>query len=167
LYPPGTLLVGLYGQGKTRGQVAELGIESTINQACAAVCPLPGFESVHSYLKLFLKKNYHEVRLLSAGGTQPNLNVQKIKELLVPLPPIQEQERIVAKVNDLMRLCDMLEEKLATAQTETSRLLESVLHHALGDSPSGIDKDLEPSQRMSALADEHTLLKNPGLGRLE
>jgi type I restriction enzyme S subunit len=137
LYQPGTLLVGLYGQGKTRGQVAELGIESTINQACAAVCPLPGFESVHPYLKRLLQKNYDEVRLLSAGGTQPNLNVQKIKELLVPLPPIPEQARIVAKVDELMALCDRLEAQLTTAQTEASRLLESVLHHALAS--SGID----------------------------
>jgi len=50
-----------------------------------------------------------------------------------PIPPLAEQHRIVAKVDELMALCDQLEASLTTAQTETSRLLESVLHHALQD----------------------------------
>jgi type I restriction enzyme S subunit len=133
LYQPGTLLVALYGQGKTRGQVAELAIESTINQACAAVCPLPGFESIFPYLKLLLERNYDEVRLLSVGGTQPNLNVQKIKEVLVPLPPIPEQQRIAIKVTQLLSLCDQLESQIAGAQERARNLLESVFYHALND----------------------------------
>ena len=131
LYQPGTLLVALYGQGKTRGQVATLGIKATINQACAAVCPIKGFESLQAYLKILLLKNYDEVRLLSAGGAQPNLNVQKIKEIFVPLPPLAEQHRIVAKVEELLALCDQLEAQLANTQTESRRLLEAVLHEAL------------------------------------
>jgi type I restriction enzyme, S subunit len=131
LYQPGTLLVALYGQGKTRGQVATLGIESTINQACAAVCPLRGFESVHAYLKLLLLKNYDEVRSLSAGGAQPNLNVQKIKEILVPLPPLAEQHRIVAKVDQLMALCDELEAKLKQAQAGSGKLAAAMVQSLL------------------------------------
>ena len=131
LYQPGTLLVALYGQGKTRGQVATLGIESTINQACAAVCPLQGFEPMHVYLKLLLQKNYEEVRSLSAGGAQPNLNVQKIKEVLVPLPPLAEQHRIVAKVNELMALCDRLEAQLTTTAFTRHQLLEATIHQAI------------------------------------
>jgi type I restriction enzyme S subunit len=51
--------------------------------------------------------------------------------MALPLPPFAEQHRIVAKVDEMMALCDKLEASLSTAQTETSRLLESVLHHAL------------------------------------
>jgi type I restriction enzyme S subunit len=131
LYPPGTLLVALYGQGKTRGQVATLGISATINQACAAICSFPGFEELLSYVKLILLENYDRVRLNSAGGPQPNLNGQKIKEVLVPLPPLAEQRRIVAKVDELMAVCDRLEAQLTTAQAVRRRLLESVLHEAL------------------------------------
>jgi type I restriction enzyme S subunit len=47
------------------------------------------------------------------------------------VPPLAEQHRIVAKVDRLMALCDQLESRLATAQTEASRILESVLHNAL------------------------------------
>ena len=49
----------------------------------------------------------------------------------VPIPPIAEQHRIVAKVGELMGLCDRLEAQLSTAQTERGRLLEAILHEAL------------------------------------
>ena len=49
----------------------------------------------------------------------------------VPLPPLAEQQRIVAKVDALMALCDRLEVQLTTTQTESRRLLEAVLHEAL------------------------------------
>jgi type I restriction enzyme S subunit len=131
LYKPGTLLVALYGQGKTRGQVATLGIEATVNQACAAVCAINGFEDLQHYLRLLLQKIYEEVRTLSAGGTQPNLNVQKIKEILVPLPPLAEQQRIVARVDELLALCDELAANLDTVTATRRRLLEAALQEAL------------------------------------
>jgi type I restriction enzyme S subunit len=49
----------------------------------------------------------------------------------IPLPPVVEQHRIVAKVEELMSLCDRLEAQLTTAQTESRHLLEAVLHEAL------------------------------------
>ena len=49
----------------------------------------------------------------------------------IPLPPLAEQKRIVAKVDELMGLCDRLETQLTSAQTESRRLLESLLHEAL------------------------------------
>jgi type I restriction enzyme S subunit len=127
VYPPGTLLVALYGQGKTRGQVAALEIAATINQACAAICPLDGIPSMQGYLKLLLEKQYDEMRLLSAGGAQPNLNVQKIKEVFVPLPPLAEQRRIVAKVSELMALMDALETQLATSRATAEKLLAALV----------------------------------------
>jgi len=127
LYPPGTLLVALYGQGKTRGQVAALEIPATINQACAAICPLDGAPPMQGYLKLVLEKQYDEMRLLSAGGAQPNLNVQKIKEVFVPLPPLAEQRRIVAKVDQLMALVDELEMQLAASRATAASLISALV----------------------------------------
>ena len=66
----------------------------------------------------------------SAVGLK-NVNTAELSSLIIPLPPLAEQRRIVARVDELMALCDQLEASLTTAQTETSRLLESVLHHAL------------------------------------
>ena len=51
--------------------------------------------------------------------------------MLTPLPPLAEQLRIVAKVDELMTLCDRLEAALAQADTTRQRLLEALLHEAL------------------------------------
>ena len=50
---------------------------------------------------------------------------------MVGLPPLAEQHRIVAKVDELMALCDRLEAALASADTTRQRLLEALLHEAL------------------------------------
>lgn len=60
-----------------------------------------------------------------------NVNSTELGGLSLPLPPLAEQQRIVAKVNELMALCDRLEAQLTTTQTESRRLLEAVLHEAL------------------------------------
>jgi len=54
--------------------------------------------------------------------------------MVIPLPPLAEQHRIVAKVDELMLLCDQLEAQLTTAETESRRLLDAVLHEALNES---------------------------------
>jgi type I restriction enzyme S subunit len=61
----------------------------------------------------------------------PDLGMGVVRNMALPLPPLSEQHRIVAKVDELMALCDKLEVSLSSTQTDTSRLLESVLHHAL------------------------------------
>jgi|GEM_PF-447238 type I restriction enzyme S subunit len=71
---------------------------------------------------------------------QANVNGTKLRSMLVPLAPLAEQHRIVAKVSELMALCDQSEASLTTAQTETSRLLESVLHAALNGDHRRIDQ---------------------------
>ena len=85
------------------------------------------------YLKLFLESPIYWIQLHdgSRGAGQPNVNGQTLGKMLVPLPPLAEQHRIVAKVNELMALCDRLEASLATADTTRARLLEALLHEAL------------------------------------
>jgi type I restriction enzyme S subunit len=65
------------------------------------------------------------------GATVQHLRVGGVETLLVPLPPLAEQRRIVAKVDELMALCDRLEASLATADETRRRLLESLLAEAL------------------------------------
>ena len=64
---------------------------------------------------------------------QANVNGSKLRNMMIPLPPLAEQNRIVAKVDELMAVCDRLEAQLTTAQTESSLLLEAVLHNALSN----------------------------------
>jgi type I restriction enzyme S subunit len=59
------------------------------------------------------------------------ISASNLKEVRIPLPPLPEQHRIEAKVDELMALCDRLEAQLNTTRTESSRLLEAVLHEAL------------------------------------
>lgn len=61
------------------------------------------------------------------------LNKTTLRAFPIPVPPLAEQRRIVAKVDELMAVCDELEQSLATEQTERARLLESLLHDALED----------------------------------
>lgn len=109
IYPINTLIIALYGQGKTRGQISELLIPSAINQACAAINSINQNYLLNSYIKLVFQKQYEEIRTLAAGCAQPNLNVGKIKNTLIPIPPLTEQKRIVAKVEELMSLVINLE----------------------------------------------------------
>jgi len=75
---------------------------------------------------------FQEAVLTNSTGTAvKGIKAAKLKRIRVPLPPLSEQQRIVAKVDELMAVCDRLEARLATAQTEAIRLLEAVLHEAL------------------------------------
>jgi type I restriction enzyme S subunit len=67
------------------------------------------------------------------------LNADKVRQLAIPLPPLAEQHRIVAKVDELMVLCDQLEQQLNQADQQRRRLLEAVLAEAL----LGPEKTLE------------------------
>ncbi len=67
----------------------------------------------------------------ATGLTAKGIKAAKLRRLPIAVPPLAEQLRIVANVDKLMVLCDRLEAQLATAQEETRRLLESVLHHAV------------------------------------
>jgi type I restriction enzyme, S subunit len=98
LYPVGTLLLAMYGEGKTRGKCAELLMPATINQAIAAIVLEPEAQSSKAYLKAFLLKSYEKMREQASGGVQPNLNLQIVKSICFPLPPIDEQ----AEINNLL-----------------------------------------------------------------
>ncbi len=131
VYPVGTLVVAMYGQGKTRGQVTELLIEACTNQACAAIQLICDDSAHRKFVKYFFEKSYDELRSIAAGGAQPNLNLGKIKETLMPLPPLAEQHRIVAKVDELMALCDQLKAQLAEARQQHAQLATVLVEQAV------------------------------------
>jgi restriction endonuclease S subunit len=147
IYPKETLIVALYGQGKTRGQVSELMIDTTTNQACAALSLYIKSMELKQYIKLFFLKSYQEIRDLAAGGAQPNLNLGKIQNAIIPIPPLNEQKRIVAKVDQLMQLCDELEESITQAQKDSELLMQAVLQEAFGGNKT------EPIEKIEILLD--------------
>jgi type I restriction enzyme S subunit len=68
---------------------------------------------------------------LVTGITRQRVNLTKIRNLVVPIPPLDEQKRIVAKINQLMSLCDKLEEKIMLAQSDSDVLMEVAVNHLL------------------------------------
>ena len=79
--------------------------------------------------------------LMEAG--KPGLNLDNIRSLSVPLPPLAEQHRIVAKVDALMALCDRLEASLAATAATRRRLLDALLAEALAP---GKERELEAAE---------------------
>lgn len=119
--PAGSVLVALYGQGKTRGSCSLLAIDSTFNQALVAIVPLRG-RLIASFLHLALRAAYDVLRNLAQGGQQANLNTEQLSAFRIPVPSIPEQEAIATAVRDrgralvrasrkLQRSIDLLTEK--------------------------------------------------------
>ena len=82
------------------------------------------------------------------GMAQLNLNTGLVREFPLGLPPLAEQQRIVAKVDELLALCDRLDEQLTATQTENRRLLEAVLVEALSGNHNQADLAMSQAQRM-------------------
>jgi len=166
-YPIGTLLVAMYGEGKTRGQVTELGISATINQACAAII-VNEEKALKNYVKLALQANYFEMRELAEGGNQPNLNLPKIKEFPLSLPSIEEQTEIVRRVEALFAFADRLEARYKAARAQVDKLTPATLAKAFRGELVPQDPNDEPASvlldRISAQRDEQTTAK-PKCGR--
>jgi len=130
VYPKHTLLLAMYGEGKTRGKCSELHIEAATNQAIAAIY-FEGFDpSLKPYLKYFLLKNYNDIRRQSSGGVQPNINLGIVKNLIFPLAPPTEQIQVVQEIESRLSVCDKMEETIAASLQRSEALLQSILKRA-------------------------------------
>lgn len=92
IFPKGTVVMAMFGQGATRGKVARLGIAAAFNQACVALTPRNGDSPAFIYQ--VLAHHYEQLRALSNTGSQANLNAALIKSFEIPLPGLTEQRRI-------------------------------------------------------------------------
>ena len=140
VFPPGTLIVAMYGEGQTRGRVAELGIATATNQALAALLFDDVNENCRAFVKLHFLKNYGEMRNLAAGGVQPNLSLGLIRDSELLLPPLDEQAEIVRRVKSLLALADSIESRLDEATAQVERTTQAILAKAIrGDLTGGSD----------------------------
>ena len=96
LNPIHTLIIAMYGQGKTRGQVSELLIEAATNQAIATVL-VDESKIDRTFVKYFFVFNYETMRQMAEGGLQLNLNLNKIKGMRVPFPKSLPEQKAIAK----------------------------------------------------------------------
>lgn len=153
LYPKHTLLVALYGEGKTRGKCSELLIEATTNQAIAAIVLKPEYEAVRPFLKWYLIKNYEDIRKLSAGGVQPNLNLGIIKATEFPFPNLEMQSAIVAEIEAKLSEAEAMEATIRDGLAKAEALRQSILKRAFeGRLVSGSLADVPEAEALSAPA---------------
>jgi Type I restriction modification DNA specificity domain/Peptidase family M20/M25/M40 len=149
LWPAGTLLIALYGEGQTRGRCAELAIDATTNQACAAV--LFDESAVdRTYARYFFDARYEENRRLASGGVQPNLSVGLVRTRTMPLPPLDEQRRIVAEVEARLSALDALRASIERAQRRSRALRAAVLAKAFRGELVPQDPTEEPADALLA-----------------
>ena len=99
------------------------------------------------YLYRVLLQKTQEIKNSGHGISMLHMTKEKMERVQVPVPPLTEQHRIVARVDELMTLCDRLEAQLHIAQTERHRLLESVLHEALNDDDVAVDEVKDTAEK--------------------
>lgn len=130
LLPPKTILIAMYGQGKTRGQSAILEIPATTNQACFAVLPNETWEP--DFLYLWFKASYQDLREMSEdrGGNQANLNGALLKALDIPAPTKAAQTKLVARIQAAMIELDAIEQSSKAALADIEKLPARVLAQA-------------------------------------
>ena len=113
----GDVMIAMYGA--TIGKVAIVGKEMTTNQACCACTPIGIF---NWYLFYFLMASQQDFIKKGEGGAQPNISREKLIAHLMPVPPIEEQRRIVSKIREILPWI----EKYAYCQNEQNLLNESI-----------------------------------------
>ena len=104
LNPVGSVLMAMYGA--TIGKLGILEIPVTTNQACCACIPYAGM--YNKYLFYYLMSMRQTYIGMAEGGAQPNISKEKIVNSILPLPPLEEQHRIVAKLEEILPLCERL-----------------------------------------------------------
>ena len=126
----GDVMIAMYGA--TIGKVAIVGKELTTNQACCACTP---YGIYNYFLFYFLMESQTDFVKKGEGGAQPNISREKLVSHLMPVPPIQEQYRIVEKIETLLPLIDkyndaQIQQDKLNSEIE-DRLRKSILQEAI------------------------------------
>ncbi|CAN7281517.1 restriction endonuclease subunit S [Pseudomonas sp. LjRoot71] len=138
IFPAGTLLMAMYGQGITRGKVGILGVDAATNQACAAFFPKEEVRTGFLYQLFSFKYDY--IRNLGHGANQKNLSADILKTVQIAYPKdTDEQDEIVSSLS-------ALDDKLALAERKRSHfedLFKTLLHQLMTAQLRVNDLDLD------------------------
>lgn len=125
LVPPNSVVVALAGQGKTRGTVAITRIQLCTNQSLCSIIPNSNYCS--DYLYFYLGSQYEVLRQISSGdGTRGGLNLQMLKDFLIPFPPLAEQRRIAASLSALDEMLAATNGKLEQMKAYKKGLMQKL-----------------------------------------
>jgi type I restriction enzyme, S subunit len=126
VYPAGTVLIAMIGEGKTRGQAAILDIAAATNQNAAGVVVNRDVLDPE-YVWRWALSEYERTRDVGRGGNQPALNGQKVRELIIPVPPLEEQQEILRRVAAALTSADRLTTAVAAAEMTMDRAMRGAL----------------------------------------
>ena len=130
LNPKGSVLIAMYGA--TIGKIGILSFPATTNQAC---CACYEYSINQMFLFYFLLANRENFIAMGGGGAQPNISKEKIISTSMPLPPLKEQERIVAEIERWLSFVDIVEKEKSDLQSTIclvkSKILDLAIHGKL------------------------------------
>ena len=138
MWPAGTLCITI------AANIADSGIlsfDACFPDSVVGLTAHDSFEDAR-FFDYFIRTAKANLQEFAPSTAQKNINLGILVELLIPLPPFAEQHRIVAKVDELMALCDQLEASLAEGDDTRRRLLDALLHEALSPSEEKIWQDI-------------------------
>ena len=125
IIPKGAVVMAMYGQGITRGRVALLGIDATMNQACLAIIPNGDVTADFLYFSFYMQ--YESLRNLVQEGAQKNLSAGIVKEVLMPIPKVEEQEEISSTLKSVERNIFRFSTKLSQTESLKKSLMQDLL----------------------------------------
>ncbi len=141
LLPAGSVL---FSSRAPIGYVAIAGVDLATNQGFKSCVPFIG--ETNEFLYYYLLSVAARIDREASGTTFREVSGKIISQVPVPLPPLAEQKRIVAKVDELMALCDRLEEELEALETRYATLARaSLARFAEAPTPANLDFLFHPS----------------------
>ena len=145
--PCGSVLIGMIGEGKTRGQVAILDINACNNQNCAAIW-VSQTQMPPEFIYYWLWSQYEVTRRRSSGNNQPALNKARFEEIPLPLPSLPEQEQIVSEVDRRLSFVIQAESQITADLKRSTRLRQSILKQAFEGKLVPQDPKDEPATKL-------------------
>ena len=141
LNPAGSVLIAMYGA--TIGKVGILTFPATTNQACCACVEYEATDQ--QYLFYFLLSHKENFIRQGGGGAQPNISKEKIVETLLPLPPFNEQKRIVNEVEKWFSIIDKIESGTIELESYVKQTKSKILDLAISGKLVPQDPNDEPA----------------------
>ena len=163
LNPKGSVLIAMYGA--TIGKIGILSFPATTNQAC---CACYEYSINQMFLFYFLLANRENFIAMGGGGAQPNISKEKIISTNMPLPPLKEQERIVAEIERWLSFVDIVEKEKSDLQSTIclakSKILDLAIHGKLVPQDPNDEPASELLKRINPKAE--ITCDNPQYGKL-
>ena len=163
IHPIGTVMLAMIGEGKTRGQAAVTQVEACHNQNTAAI-RVSESEIPPEYVYYYLLYRYEDTRRVGSGNNQKALNKERVSNLPIPLPSLDEQAVVVEELKKLLSIIEQSDREIGNQLASASSLRQSILTKAFSgqlvaqdpyDEPASVLLDRIRAEREKAAKNNH------------